>query len=101
MKYQYFYEMKKTKIKLRENNVKIWNLAQSFLLYCDNLMALVLARFYFPKVLNFGILLLRPLSLQAKQKLVTMGPKIRIQISKQIDFLYLICKALWTFEFSN
>ena len=65
-------------------------MAQSFLLYCDNLMALVLARFYFPEVLNFGILLLRPLS-QAETCHNEAKNELEIQIlSDQIDFLYLI-----------
>ena len=67
----------------------------SFLQYCDNLMALVLARFYFPKVLNFGILLLRPLSLQAKQKLVTMGPKTSFK------FKYLNKLTFYIYEILN
>ena len=66
----------------------------SFLLYCDNLIALVLARFYFPKVLNFDILLLRPLSLQAKQKLVTMRSKtsFKFKYLNKLTFFLSIMK---------
>ena len=71
-------------------------MAQSFLLYCDNLMALVLARFYFPKVLNFGILLLRPLSLQAKQKLVTMGPKMSFEFKYLNELTFYIYYEMFT-----
>ena len=54
------------------------------------MMALVLARFYFPEVLNFGILLLRPLS-QAETCHNEAKNELEIQIlSDQIDFLYLI-----------
>ena len=88
---------------LLTNFKKIRNLAQtfqvepvSFLQNCDNLMALVLAQFYFPEVLNFGILFLRPLSLQAKQKLVTMGPKMssKLKYLNKLTFISIKVRLL-------